>query len=376
MKPRSPYAVFCALLFCGLSLCPVPAAPSADSWQWREALAPRTWRFPHDHGAHPEYRTEWWYFTGNLADAKDNRYGYELTFFRQGIRGRPADPQSPWSLRDLYFAHFTVTDAAGKRFFMDERTSRTGPGLAGAASGGLDVHVLDWSAKQEGKEICLRARSGREEISLALTPAKPPVVHGEKGVSRKGPSPGQASYYDSCTDLRTTGFVRQPGQADPISLGGVSWFDHEFGSNQLAPDQVGWDWLGLHLSDGRDLMFYGLRRIDGTFEPASSGTMVDAAGKGRYLPLSSVALRVLDHWRSPKSGASYPSRWRIVVPSSRLDLELRPILADQELLTAGSTGVTYWEGGVEGRGTSEGHPITCTGYVELTGYAARLGGLF
>jgi predicted secreted hydrolase len=265
---------------------------------------------------------------------------------------------------------------AKRRFFMDERVSRRGPGLAGARTGSLDVHLLDWSAKQEGKKISLRARSSRVELSLLLTPGKPPVLNGEKGLSRKGPSPGQASYYVSSTDLRTEGSLREAGAAAPVVLRGVSWFDHEFGSNQLAADQTGWDWFGLHLSDGRDLMFYALRRNDGTFEPASSGTMVDARGRGRFLPLSAVRVEVLDHWRSPKSGASYPSRWRITIPTGHFDLLLKPVLADQELVTEGSTGVTYWEGAVEGRGTSEGLPITCTGYVELTGYAGRLGGLF
>jgi predicted secreted hydrolase len=364
------------LRFCALVLCLLSGAAWADPGAWREALAPRTWQFPADLGAHPAYRTEWWYFTGNLTDGGGNRYGYDLTFFREGIRPQPADPRSPWSLRDLYLAHFTVTDAAKRHFFMDERVSRRGPGLAGARTDGLDVHLLDWSAKQEGKHISLRAKSGRVELSLLLTPEKPPVLHGEKGLSRKGPAPGQASYYVSSTDLRTAGSLREAAGEAPVVLGGASWFDHEFGSNQLAPDQAGWDWFGLHLSDGRDLMFYGLRRIDGTFEPASSGTMVDARGRGRFLPLSAVRVEVLDHWRSPKSGASYPSRWRISVPAGRLDLLVRPILADQELVTGGSTGVTYWEGAVEGRGTSAGQPITCTGYVELTGYAGRLGGLF
>ena len=376
MKGLFPFAFPVSLRFCALLLCLLSPAAWAGPGAWREALAPRTWQFPRDHGAHPAYRTEWWYFTGNLADSGGSRYGYELTFFREGIRPQPADPRSPWSLRDLYLAHFTITDVAKRRFFVDERASRRGPGLAGARTGGLDVHLLDWSARQEGKDISLRARNGGAELALLLTPGKPPVLHGEKGLSRKGPSPGQASYYVSSTDLRTAGSLRVASNAAPLAVRGVSWFDHEFGSNQLTADQAGWDWFGLHLSDGRDLMFYGLRRDDGTFEPASSGTLVDARGRGRYLPLSVVRVEVLDHWKSPKSGASYPSRWRMVVSTGRLDLLLGPVLADQELVTGGSTGVTYWEGAIEGRGTSEGRPITCTGYVELTGYAGRLGGLF
>jgi predicted secreted hydrolase len=157
---------------------------------------------------------------------------------------------------------------------------------------------------------------------------------------------------------------------------GVSWFDHEFGSNQLAAEQAGWDWFSLHLSDGKDLMLYFLRRSDGAIEPASSGTMVDRQGRSRHLSLSAVKIDVLDRWKSPHSGASYPSRWRIRIPDEGLDQLVSPLLPDQELVTTRSTGITYWEGAVEGRGTSESRKVTCLGYVELTGYARELGGLF
>jgi predicted secreted hydrolase len=224
--------------------------------------------------------------------------------------------------------------------------------------------------------LALNARSEAAILSLNLLSLKPPVIHGKAGISKKGEGLGQASYYVSYTDLETRGWLQIPGQSSRVEVKGVSWFDHEFGSNQLTPDQAGWDWLGLHLSDGRELMLYLIRRTDGSVEPASSGTVVDPTGAHRHLALSQIRITVLDHWRSVKSGAYYPSRWRIIIPTEGIELEVRPVLADQELLTPETTGVTYWEGAVEGRGLARNRDVTCTGYVELTGYGGKLGGLF
>ncbi len=359
-----------------LSLLPPAVGAVADRDDWRQATAPREWTFPKDHGAHPAYRTEWWYFTGNLTDGQGHAFGYQLTFFRQAIRLHAADPADPWSLRDLYLAHFSITDVAKKRFIYDEAVSRRGPGLAGARENALDVRLLGWSARMKGGAVLLRARGNAASLALELVPQKPPVIHGEKGLSRKGPLSGQASYYVSCTDLKTTGLLKTESAAAPVRVKGTSWFDHEFGSNQLAVGLVGWDWFSLHLSDGKELMLYFLRRGDGAIEPASSGTMVNRQGKSRHLPLSAVRIDVLDHWKSPHTGASYPSRWRIRIPDEGIDQLVSPLLADQELATPASTGVTYWEGAVEGGGMSEGRKATCLGYVELTGYAGGLGGLF
>jgi predicted secreted hydrolase len=159
-------------------------------------------------------------------------------------------------------------------------------------------------------------------------------------------------------------------------VNGVSWLDHEFGSNQLTPEQVGWDWFSLHLSDGQDLMIYFLRRKDGTMEPSSSGTLVTQSGGSIHLKLSEIKVEILDFWRSPKSGGKYPSRWKVKIPMAKMELEINPLVPSQELITEGSTGVTYWEGAVAGKGTAAGKLITCEGYVELTGYAGSLGGLF
>ncbi|OPY72383.1 MAG: Hydroxyneurosporene synthase (CrtC) [Syntrophorhabdus sp. PtaU1.Bin058] len=360
------------LLILAIILC-VTSVNAAD---WKQATGERTWSFPRDHGSHPEYRTEWWYFTGNLSDRGGNRYGYQLTFFRQGIEKTPKDPGNPWSIRDLYLAHFTITDVTGKGFWFAERISRAGPGLAFSDTKGLDVWLLNWSARMVKNVIRLSARREDMEIDLELVPKKPPVLHGQKGLSKKGPGEGQSSYYYSFTDLATTGTVRLPLSKQHVHVSGTSWFDQEFGSNQLSPDQAGWDWFSLHLSDGRDLMIYLLRKKDGATEQASSGTIVERDGTGRHLRFSDIAIDILGQWKSPKSSGTYPARWRIRVPSAQIDLTLSPLVADQELITGESTGITYWEGAAGGSGTSMGQNVTCEGYVELTGYAGTIGGTF
>ena len=228
----------------------------------------------------------------------------------------------------------------------------------------------------KGNTILVEARRQGMELSLRLTPRKPLVFHGEGGLSKKGPNKGQASYYYSYTDLQTDGTIRTPGSQSALRVKGTSWFDHEFGSNQLAQDQVGWDWFSLHLSNGQDLMIYLLRRKDGSLEPASSGTLIDRSGKATHLKLSEIGIEPLSHWKSSQSGAVYPSRWRITISMSNLQLILAPLVANQELVTGGSTGVTYWEGLVTGTGTSDGRQVTCEGYAEMTGYAGSLGGIF
>lgn len=344
--------------------------------EWRQAIGPRKWVFPRDHGSHPAFRTEWWYFTGNLTDPLKKRFGYQLTFFRQGVLFKAKDPGHPWSIRDVYLSHFTVTDVSTGQFWYADRASRKGPGLAGAAGDGMDVWLLNWRAKMEGNKIKLEARHQGMELSLDLAPKKPLVFHGKNGLSQKGPMEGQASYYFSYTDLEAKGVMKTPGSQASIPVNGISWFDHEFGSNQLTPNQAGWDWFSLHLSEGQDLMIYFLRQKDGTIEPASSGTWVTRSGDTIHLKLSDINVEIVDHWKSPKSGGRYPSRWRMKVPPTGIEMEISALVPSQELLTEGSAGVIYWEGAVTGKGTSAGKPITCEGYVELTGYAGSLGGLF
>jgi predicted secreted hydrolase len=356
----------------------LPALCLSPAWaadEWKQAIGPHGWNFPRDHGSHPEYKTEWWYFTGNLSDTTGSHYGYQLTFFRQGIQYKLGKPSGPWDIRDVYLGHFALADSGKRKFQYAERISRSGPGLAGASAGNLDVWLLDWSARMKKSTIALKARHGQMELDLTLIPKQPLVFHGQNGLSRKGPGEGQASYYTSFTHLETKGFLKTSSN-NRIAVKGRSWFDQEFGSNQLTAEQKGWDWFSLYLSDGRDLMIYLLRRKDGSIEPASSGTLIETDGKTRHLNLSEISVQVMEHWKSTRSGGHYPSRWRIKIPSSEIDITIVPYLADQELDTKGSTGVTYWEGAVSGQGTSRNKSINCQGYAELTGYAGSLGSLF
>jgi len=350
---------------------PAPAAVEA----WRQAFGPRLWKFPEDYGAHLDYKTEWWYFTGNLIGPAGEKYGYELTFFRNGVRTAPSDPKNPWSVRDMFLAHFTLTDVAAGVFRAEDILSRSGPGLAGARAENLDVWIGDWSARMTDGTISLRARRGEIALSLELAPRKPVVLHGRDGLSRKGSAKGQASYYSSLTDLETRGAITLGGSEGRRTVSGRSWFDHEFGSGLLAEDQIGWDWFGLHLSDGRDLMIYLLRRKDGSVEPASAGTLVAGDGTSRALNLADLSVETLGHWTSPRSGGRYPARWRIRIPSEKIELVVAPLLAGQELLPATLPNLIYWEGAVSGTGTVRGRPIICEGYAELTGYAGSLRGV-
>jgi len=336
-----------------------------DPGGFARATAPREFRFPADHGPHPEFRHEWWYFTGNLRAPGGRRFGYQLTFFRFALLPDPPDRRSRWATNQAYMAHFAVTDAQGNRFHHFERTGRGALGLAGATARPFRVWLDDWSAEGGGSStlpVRLRADEGGASVDLVLDTARPIVPQGDRGLSRKGAAPGNASHYYSMTRLATRGTVRVDGVTFPVE--GNSWLDREWGTSSLEKGQVGWDWFALQLSDGRDLMFYRLRRGDGGSDPFSAGTLV--LPDGSYLPLSldDVRIETLESWRSPEGGARYPSRWRLRLPSEKLELDVIPRIAGQELRTT----VRYWEGAVRVHGTSRGEPVEGEGYVELTGY--------
>lgn len=344
---------------------------SSGEADYRLALPGYAYEFPRDHGSHDRFRTEWWYFTGHVVDGDGSRLGYELTFFRRAIRPVPPPPESSrWAIHQLYLAHFAISDISGDRFFYAEQLSRAALGKAGAEPERLQVWVDEWSAEAASPDhrvLSLRAAAEGFEIDLRLTPQKPPVIHGLEGVSRKGDRPGQASHYYSFTRLRTEGVVHLPN--GPRQVTGTSWMDHEFGSADLGAGLVGWDWFSIQLADQTELMFYRLRHADGRPDPASSGTFIAADGRARHLTTDDVTITVLDHWRSPASGARYPSAWRLSIPALGLSLRVSPLMADQELITGKTTGVTYWEGAVTVEGTRRGTSIRGQGYVELTGYA-------
>lgn len=346
-----------------------PAPPS-----FRPATAGYRYEFPKDHGSHPGFRTEWWYYTGHLQ-AKDGRsFGFELTFFRRAIPPEKIKTQpSRWSVSQLYLAHFALTDISGGRFHFSEKLSRAGLGRAGADESRLRVWIDDWRAEAPAEATgshALFARDGKFTLALTLQPAKPVVIHGRDGVSRKGAGTGQASHYYSFTRLATAGTLTIGNESFDVT--GTSWMDHEFGSAELGADLVGWDWFSLQLADNSELMLYRLRRSDGSSDPVSSGTVVSSDGETRHLSITDFSIEATGTWTSPESTAVYPNRWRLTIPSVNLSLEVTPLLAQQELRTSRSTQVTYWEGAVAVAGTKEGRPVNGAGYVELTGYANRI----
>lgn len=341
---------------------------------FQPATAGYRYNFPRDHGSHPTYRTEWWYYTGHLQSKNGRSFGFELTFFRRAVS--PEDIKtlpSKWSISHLYLAHFAVTDITGKRFHFSEKLSREGLGKAGADESRLRVWIDDWRAEastEPSASHTLVAHDETHALALTLRPAKPLVTHGAAGISRKGKEVGQASHYYSFTRLATTGSLTINGELFEVS--GTSWMDHEFGSGDLGNDQVGWDWFSLQLEDNSELMLYRMRRKDGSSDLASSGTAVSSDGRTRHLEVADFQIESTETWTSPESKATYPSRWRLTFPSLDLVLDVTPLLADQELRTSRSAQVTYWEGAAAVTGTKQGRPIKGQGYVELTGYAERL----
>ena len=332
------------------------------------ATAPYTYVFPRDHAAHDAYQTEWWYFTGHLQARDGHRFGYELTFFRVGLAPRPpavGRGQSRWHGTQLYPAHFAITDERTGRFVYYEEFARDALGQGRASERALDVRVHDWSLRGN-MPFLLHASRGGDSLDLSVRSAKPPAVHGSGGISRKGPCASCASHYYSYTHLFSQGTIRVAGRA--YAVNGLSWMDHEFGSDELGADQIGWDWFSIQLDDGREVMLYRLRQRNGSTTPQSSGSLVLQNGSVRHIPLHGFSVEETARWVSPHTHARYPSAWRLHVQGVG-ELMIAPVAADQELVNA-SNGVTYWEGAVtirDGAGKSIGQ-----GYVELTGYAQRV----
>jgi predicted secreted hydrolase len=336
------------------------ALSAGDLTGFARAEAPRAFVFPRDHGPHPAFRTEWWYWTGNLAAPDGRRFGFQLTFFRTALTAEAPARGSAWGAHQVYLAHFAVTDVAGRRFGAWSRTERFALGLAGAQPEPFRVWVDDWEARGEGATglpVRLRASEGDTAIDLTLESGKPVVLQGERGLSRKGAEPGNASYYYSLTRMPARGSVTVGGRRFEVT--GLAWMDREWSTSALGTELAGWDWVALQLDDGRDLMFYRLRRTDGSADRFSAGAIVDSAGGARALSLDEVTLEPVDTWTSPRSGARYPARWRLSIAGLGLDLQIAPVLTDQEL----DVGTRYWEGAVVVAGTVAGR-----GYVEMVGY--------
>lgn len=355
-------------------------------------------KFPEDHDRHPGYRVEWWYYTGNVETEAGRRFGFQLTFFRyqlapssdfiQQVKAVDDDHPTPdgtntaqksfqgvsaWRTNQLYFAHAAITDIKGKHYLHAEDVAREALGMAGVrhASDTTEIFLKDWSATIRPHEHRLMAKTDDFSLDLMLKSLKMPVLHGDRGYTRKGASRQQASCYYSFTRLETTGTIALNG--DLFKVTGFSWMDHEFSSAPLDRNAAGWDWFSLQMDDDTELMVYVIRMKDGTLNPASSATFVRADGRYDHFMQGDFDLDVLDTWKSPHSGGIYPARWRLSVRQLGLDLMITPGLEDQEMQSPKSTGITYWEGSAAARGTSQGKAVSARGYVELTGYVQSMG---
>ena len=327
-----------------------------DADGFASAISLRDFTFPADHGAHPDYRTEWWYWTGNLTTADGRAFGYQFTIFRFALALAPAPARartSAWAATDTWLAHLTLSDIAGQKFYAFERSARGALDLAGASSAPLRIHCDGWEVA--GNPMHIQADAGDIAVDLTLELGKPVVLQGDRGLSRKGAAPDAASYYYSLTRMPTSGTLRLGERA--FAVQGNSWMDREWSTSSLEPGVVGWDWFALHLADGRDVMLYRLRRSDGSATPFSGGSLVARDGSVTRLTADDFTINATATWTS-RTGTTYPAAWHL--RAADLDLVITPRIPDQEL----NLTVRYWEGAVAITGSQTG-----VGYVELAGYS-------
>jgi predicted secreted hydrolase len=342
------------------------ASPLAAQSPYKEAVPGYRYEFPRDYFNHPEYQTEWWYYTGNVTASDGHRFGFELTFFREGVN-RDAGKVGTWDIEDLYLAHLALSDLDGRAFYHAERTNRAGPGIAGIDEKKERIWNGNWKVTWQGSDQVLEAVDNRFSFSLTLHPEKPPVIHGENGVSQKAEGAGRASHYISLTRLKTSGTIQLGGKSYGVS--GLAWMDHEFFTHQLEKDQLGWDWFSVQLADHTELMLYRIRRVDGSVDPYSAGTYVDAGGHSMHLRKDDFSLIPAEEkWKSPVTGAVYPVGWKISVPKMQIELEARTALDSQELSGQSRIIPNYWEGAIELKGQRGGAELKGVGYLEMTGY--------
>jgi predicted secreted hydrolase len=335
---------------------------------YRVALPGYHYEFPRDHFNHPGFQTEWWYYTGNLHTTGGQRFGFELTFFRQAV-DRSA-PSSVWDVHDVWMAHLALSDIDGRRFFHTERLNRTGAGLAGADLVQRRVWNGNWHAQWiDQKTQELKAVTDDFSVKLIAKPEKPPVIHGKNGVSQKAEGEGRGSHYVSLTRLTTAGSIEVGGARYDVE--GLSWMDHEFFTHQLAADQAGWDWFSLQLTDGSEIMLYRLRRKDGSTDLHSAGTYVDPQGRTLFLAVNDFTLTPGKTWTSPSTHAKYPVEWSFRIPALGVEAAVATRLPQQELVPSNAVVAPYWEGAVDAIGTRQGGSLTASGYLEMTGYTGK-----
>ena len=336
--------------------------------QFDSVLEVKALEFPRDHGPHPTFQTEWWYFTGNLASQNNAQYGFQFTIFRRAFSRDPLNLDSDWADNQVYLAHVGITDVATQEYLVDEKSSRGALGLAGAQIKPFAVWVEDWAANgvpgqcKGCLDINLKAKTDEFTFDLHLKSAKPVVLHGEQGFSRKSDTAGIASYYYSLTRLETSGTLTKNDTTTKVS--GSSWMDHEWFSTVLGSEQAGWDWFSLQLDDGRELMLFQIRPLDASTQPFKYGILVDPDGQTEKLVASTMMFTPTRQWQSLSSQISYPVRWQVEIPTIDMVLDVEARVDSQ----ARDDSFRYWEGAVTVSGQQQGQPVTGVGYLEMTGY--------
>lgn len=373
------------LKFLCISLCGLVSAHSGadapDAWpaampessDWRLALPGWQYEFPRDHGNHPDFKTEWWYFTGNLLSDTGREFGYQLTFFRQGVR--PPSDRLPTKSRlvvdHIQFVHFAITDLSKNRFFYHQDLTRGAFGEAGFNQNNRLAWIEDHSLEllpEGGFRIV--GRSPEKSLDLQLKPAKPLIFHGVDGISQKAEGPGRASHYYSFTRLLSSGQLRIGD--DTFTVQGTSWYDHEWATNQLTSEQIGWDWFSLQFDDGSELMVFQIRTKDGGRDPYSSGTFIHADGTTTKVKHDDFILEPGRLWQSKTTGAKYPVTWTLNIQPLELEIAISARMDAQELVLAP---ISYWEGSIQAVGTVGGSKVSALGYLEMTGYAGPIVGM-
>jgi predicted secreted hydrolase len=335
---------------------------SAEETRYADVVRDHKLTFPQDHGAHPDFRTEWWYVTGQVETSSGTPLGFQVTFFRSRT-GVGEDSKSKFAPKQILFAHAAIADARHGKLRHDEKIARVGFGNH-TKVGAMDIALNKWTMKMADNIISARISSKNFSFDLLLTPSQPPILQGENGYSQKGSNPKQASYYVSFAQVKVSGKVIVDGKAETVT--GKAWFDHEWSSEYLASDAAGWDWLGANLDDGGALMAFQMRGADGKALWAG-GTRVMPDGKVSKMSPQQITFTPLQTWRSPRTSATYPVAMRVDVANE--SFELRPWMNDQELDSSRSTGITYWEGATD---LIQNKQRVGRGYLELTGYAKKL----
>ena len=349
----------------------------ADETTYYHVTRPCNLSFPDDHGMHPGYRTEWWYYTGNLRASTGEKFGFQMTIFRSQISPPGAEknwpnPASQWRSQNIFLGHAAVSNITEQKHIFDEQWCREMIGIAGVSqnkSGTTRIYLKNWLIVIDEKRHKIRVQSNQFAFDLKMRSLKPVVLHGDRGYSRKGELDENASCYYSYSRLMTDGTLVYKDQTYAVS--GSSWMDHEFSTAPLQKNIVGWDWFSLQFSDNTELMVFLLRQTEKSIHPASSGSYIDEDGTKKQLTHKDFKIKVLDNWRSPQSGASYPSKWQLFISDMDMIITITSNINNQEMVTSESTDVIYWEGSVAITGYKRSHDISGVGYVELTGYNRR-----